>query len=198
MPGFVNVVVIPETVLAPGALPYSQYVNFDKTLGAVLLLAGSGFAPVRSIADCRVAAARAAPWMLATVLAVMLLSLAVGFVRFEPRWLPQFWAWAVVNLLTTCVSEEAFFCGFIQQESERALASAAGPAVAGAAAITFSAALFGLAHLAGGWRYALLAATAGSGYAVTYRTSRRLEMAIATHFFVIAMHFALFTYPALA
>jgi membrane protease YdiL (CAAX protease family) len=186
LPGFSNPVIIREAVFTPRALPYTQYVNFDKTLAAVLLLGGSGWTPLRSIREWRHALRRAAPWMLATTGAVMLGSLALGFVRFEPHWSAAFAVWATINVLTTCVSEETFFRGLIQE----ALPDSAG-------AVVVSAVLFGLAHLAGGWQYVLLATLAGAGYAIVYRLTARLEMAILTHFALNAVHFLLFTYPAL-
>jgi membrane protease YdiL (CAAX protease family) len=131
--------------------------------------------------------------MLATVAVVMAAALALRFVAFEPRWTPLFWTWAALNLLTTCVSEEAFFRGLVQTELRRAIPSrhAAG------AAIGISALLFGLAHVAGGWRYAMLAALAGTGYGLAYERTSRLEMAILTHVTLNVVHFLLFTYPAL-
>ena len=186
LPGFSNPVIIREAVFTPGALRYTQYVNFDKTLAAVLLLGCSGWTPVRSIRECGHALRHAAPWMPATTAAVMLASLALGFVIFEPHWSAAFAVWATINLLTTCVSEEAFFRGLIQRELPD-----------GAGAVIVSAVLFGLAHVAGGWQYVLLATLAGAGYAIVYRLTARLEMAILTHFVLNAVHFLLFTYPAL-
>ena len=195
LPGFSNPVVIRDAVLAPDAQPYTQYLNFDKTLGGLLLLGCAGWVPMRSAAAWRVALRRAAPVMLVTVAAVMAASLALGFVRFEPRWTPLFWLWAPINLLTTCMSEEAFFRWLLQTELQRALAGRRHPA---ALAVLGSALLFGLAHLGGGWQYALLASVAGAGYAAVYQRTGRLEMAILAHFTVNAVHFLLFTYPALA
>ncbi len=195
LPGFSNPAIIRDALLSPGAQPYSQYVNFDKTLGGVLLLGGIGWRPLRSKAAWAIAIRRTAPLILATVAVAMAGSLALGFVRFEPRWTQLFWLWAAINLLTTCVSEEAFFRQLLQTElglAFRSWRSADAIAVAG------SAVLFGLAHAAGGWRYALLACLAGGGYAVVYQRTTRLEMAILAHFAVNAVHFLLFTYPALA
>ena len=43
---------------------------------------------------------------------------------------------------------------------------------------------------------ALLAGLAGAGYAMVFQRTARLEMAALTHFTVNAVHFLLFTYPA--
>jgi membrane protease YdiL (CAAX protease family) len=194
MSGFQNPVVLREVVLSSGAMPYTQYVNFDKTLAGVLVLAIGWFAPLRTARDWS-ATLRVAPIVGATIVVVMAASLALGFVRFDPRWTPLFWVWAPINLLLTCVSEEALFRGFLQRELAVALE---GRAYASATAVAASAFAFGLAHAGGGWRYVLLATIAGIGYALAYQRSGRVEASILAHFAVNATHFLLFTYPALA
>jgi len=198
LPGFSNPVLLRDAVLAHGARPYSQYSNFDKTLAAILFLGCSGWTPIRSAREWGAALWRAAPVTLVTVIVVMAASLALGYVRFDPRWSAIFPVWAAINLLTTCVSEEAFFRGLIQHEIRPGLSPALGPRQAVGVAVGLSAALFGLAHGAGGWRYVVVASLAGAGYAVVFQRTARLEMSILTHFAVNATHFLLFTYPALA
>lgn len=194
LPGFSNPLVVRREILSPGALPYTQHVNFDKTLGGVLLLGCSGWIPMRSRSQWAVALQRTMPVMLGTVAIVMLASLALDYVRFEPRWTPWFYIWAPLNLFTTCMSEEAFFRGFLQNELRHALPQR----YASVIAVVVSGALFGLAHAAGGWRYVLLAGMAGTGYALVYERTARLEMSVLTHFALNTVHFLLFTYPALA
>jgi membrane protease YdiL (CAAX protease family) len=198
LPGFSNPLVIRDAVLALGARPYSQYVNFDKTLGGLILLGASGWVPMRSAVEWRDALRLAAPWIVLTTAAAMGASLLLGFVRFDPHWSPLFLVWAPINLLTTCVSEEAFFRGFVQKGTQQKVAPVARGIYGDAVTVLASGALFGLAHLAGGWRYVCVASVAGVGYAVVYRLTARVEMAIVTHFTVNAMHFLLFTYPSLA
>jgi membrane protease YdiL (CAAX protease family) len=57
---------------------------------------------------------------------------------------------------------------------------------------------FGLAHLSGGLVYVVLAAAAGIGYGWIYARTRSIGAAIAAHAGLNTVHFALFTYPALA
>jgi uncharacterized protein len=191
LPGFTNPIVLREVVLSDGARPYSQYINFDKTLGAVLLLGSGGFAPLRSAASWRDALARTLPILSGTMVVAMAASLALGFVRVDPRWTSLFLVWAPINLLFTCVSEEAFFRGLIQKELTHAITRRGAHVLT----VAISALLFGLAHAAGGWRYVILATLAGIGYALAYQRTQRLEMAILTHFTVNAVHFLFFTYP---
>jgi membrane protease YdiL (CAAX protease family) len=194
-PGFHNPVILRDVVLSPGAARYSQYANFDKGLAGVLILGTVGFARLRSLAGWGAALRQAGPIAAGTIAVVMAASLAMGFVRFEPRWTPLFWVWAPINLLLTCVSEEAFFRGFLQREIAFDLQ---GRRHGAAIAVCLCALLFGIAHIAGGWPYVLLATLAGAGYGLAYQRSGRIEMAILTHFAVNATHFLLFTYPALA
>jgi uncharacterized protein len=194
-PGFHNPVVLRDVVLSPGALPYSQYANFDKGLAGAVTIGVLGMARFDAAAGWRRPIRRAWPVVGGTILVVMAASLALGFVRFEPRWTPIFWVWAPINLLLTCASEEAFFRGFLQREIARDLR---GRRHGEAAAVAICALLFGLAHIAGGWRYVLLATIAGAGYGLACQRSGRVEPAILTHFAVNATHFLLFTYPALA
>jgi membrane protease YdiL (CAAX protease family) len=55
--------------------------------------------------------------------------------------------------------------------------------------------LFGVAHIAGGPAYVVLASVAGIGYGWVYASTRSIALAIATHVGVNALHFFLFTYP---
>lgn len=194
-PGFDNPVVIRDVVLSPDAIRYSQYANFDKGVAGVLILGALGVARLGSASGWPTAIGRTWPTIVGTVAVVMAASLALGFVRFEPRWTPVFWVWAPINLLLTCVSEEAFFRGFLQREIARDLD---GRRHGGAIAVAICALLFGIAHAAGGWTYVLLATLAGTGYGLAFQHSGRIEMAILAHFAVNATHFLLFTYPALA
>jgi membrane protease YdiL (CAAX protease family) len=196
-PGFHNPVVLRDAVLSAGARPYSLYVNFDKGLAGLLMLGAGSFARLRTAADWRAALAGTWPIALATIAVVLVGSFLLGYVRFDPRWTPLFWTWAPINLLLTCVSEEAFFRHFLQRELGLALAGRPYGAAVTIGTGT-SAVLFGVAHAAGGWPYVALATLAGTGYALAFHRSGRIEMAILTHFVVNATHFLLFTYPALA
>ncbi len=58
--------------------------------------------------------------------------------------------------------------------------------------------LFGLAYFGGGISYILLATAAGIGYAIVYRRTQSIEMAMLAHFALNATHFLLFSYPRAA
>jgi uncharacterized protein len=195
LPGFHNPVLVRDLVLSVGAAPYTQYLNFDKALAGLLLTGLLGEGLLQSRRDWLESLRRAAPWIIANIALVLGLALGLGQLALAPKWTPFFWSWAVTNLFFTCLAEEAFFRGFLQRELGRTLVGLGGGqwlAVGG------SAALFGLAHWAGGWSYVLFAALAGLGYALAFRASGRIEMAILAHFSLNAAHFLLLTYPRMA
>jgi uncharacterized protein len=195
MPGFHNIQVLPPTRLTPRSLPYDQWINFDKTLAGVLILGICYRKPLTTAAQWKVALSRAAVPMIVTIASVVVLGGALGYIQWDPKWTSQFWLWAAINLLSTCMSEEAFFRAFLQTEIERLAAKRSSGAII---AITCSAVLFGLAHIAGGWRYVALAGVAGAGYGTVFYRTRSIEASILAHFTLNAVHFLLYTYPAAA
>jgi membrane protease YdiL (CAAX protease family) len=92
------------------------------------------------------------------------------------------------------MSEEAFFRAFLQRQLTNALSRLKFGAIIG---IGVSAALFGLAHFAGGWRYVGLATVAGVGYGYVFHRTQRVEMSMLGHFSVNACQFLFFSYPYL-
>jgi CAAX protease family protein len=195
LPGFSNRRLVPETLLTPDAAPYSVWLSFDETLAGIVVLGSCCTALIQAkwpaVGPLRQTVLIAS----GTIVLVVLLSVVLGYVRWEPHWTSQFFIWALVNLFSTCVSEEVFFRGFLQTQIARALGRFRW---GGALALTLSAALFGAAHFAGGWTYVGVAGVAGVGYGLVLHKTNRLELAIVTHFALNAVHFLLFTYPRLA
>ncbi|HEY8507663.1 MAG TPA: CPBP family intramembrane glutamic endopeptidase [Steroidobacteraceae bacterium] len=195
LPGFHNFLVVRGVVLTPGASPYTLYLNFDKATIGILII-GLLLPPLlRGARDWLNALRRALPVIVANLALVAVLSVSFGYIAFEPKWNPLFWIWAASNLFITCLSEEAFFRGFLQRGLERLLASRSGRQWI---ALAVASLLFGLAHFGGGLLYVVLATVAGAGYGLAYQRSGRLEMAMLAHFSLNAFHFLFFTYPALA
>lgn len=192
LPGFHNVKVLSNVTFGPGAAPFSLWLNFDKTAAGILVIALCYRNLVRTRAQLIAALRRAWAPMALTLVVVLSISLLAGYVRWSPKWTPQFWLWAADNLLSTCMSEEGFFRAFIQAELLLCLGTSKWAAPV---AVSVSAALFGLAHLAGGWTYVTVATVAGLGYAIVFQLTRRVEMSILTHFSVNSLHFLLLTYP---
>jgi membrane protease YdiL (CAAX protease family) len=192
LPGFHNYLALDKVVLSPGAEPYTLYLNFDKTLVGICLLGLCYRGFLRNASEWGQALRRGVPAMVLNVLIVAAGALAIGYLTWQPKWTSLFWIWAPVNLFFTCLSEEAFFRGFIQRELTLAWQTSR---FGSALAIVVSAALFGLAHCAGGVSYVVLAMAAGLGYAIIFHITRSIEMSMLAHFALNTTHFLLFTYP---
>jgi membrane protease YdiL (CAAX protease family) len=196
VPGFHAPVLFKDVRLTPDAAPFALALNFDKGAAGLLLLT----------AFCARTTSwrhfgRQAPAIAMAALAVAAMSigiaLAAGYVRFEPKWPEAAPAFLVANLVFTCVAEEAFFRGLIQERLMRLAETRRQPAWTWVA-IAVSTLLFGLAHAGGGATWMAVATVAGLGYAAVYAQTRRIEGAILVHFAVNAAHFVGFTYPRLA
>lgn len=193
LPGFNNPKLIANVRFSPDALPFTQYANFDKAAIGLILLA---FLCRRctTAGEWTDMLRRTLPVAAVTIIGVLAIAIGVGFVapQFKlPAYTPIFLA---TNLLFTCVAEEAFFRGFLQDRLANALPATRAWQIA---VVVFSGVLFGLAHLGGGPVFALLATLCGVGYATAYAVTRRIEAAIIVHFAFNAIHFIGFTYPAI-
>jgi len=193
LPGFHNPVLLDHVQVSAGAPPFTLYANFDKAIAGIVLV-GVFCAPVRARADWSTMLRRTLPVLAATLVVVLGAGMLLGVVRPDVKWLPATPWFLVNNLLVTCVTEEAFFRGFLLAGLARGMA---GRRYGVAVAVVVSTLLFGLAHAAGGPMLVLFATLAGCGYAAAYLRSGRIEGAILTHFALNAVHFVAFTYPAL-
>lgn len=195
LPGFERTLVAGGVVLSPGSVPYDLALGFPKVSAGVLILGLISTQRVRSWSELARVLKHATLPFAVTLIGVMGLCLAVGYVRFEPKWHTLFLVWAPVNLFFTCLAEEAFFRGFVQHELARL---GGNPRVAAGLALIVAAVLFGLAHAAGGRMYVAAATLAGLGYGWAYLRTGRIEAAMVVHFGVNLVHILLFTYPRAA
>jgi membrane protease YdiL (CAAX protease family) len=203
-PGFRNVPLIMATRLTPDAAPFTQYLSFDKGAAGLFLLAA--YARRCAVAtEWRAIALRTLVTMFATAIAVLDTAVVTGYVRPEIKLPSITLEFLATNLFFTCIAEEAFFRGLIQERvisfvEEKMPEKLLGRFCSREAtvlwiSVAMSTLLFALAHISGGPLFVLLAAIAGLGYSVVYAWTRRIEAAILTHFFVNAVHFIAFTYP---
>lgn len=212
-PGFSNLRIQSGVVISPGAVPYTQYLNFDKALVGICLI-GILHPRLTMRMEWEAMAKRAIPWAGAAIGVLMSWSALLGYVRVDLKIPPQFALWVLANLLYTCTAEEAFFRGFVQRTLEGdAIADGrnAGPDphpppdsdsgsghIKPNVGLLVAGCLFGLAHYAGGPMYVALATVAGLTYGAVYSDTRSIESSILTHFAVNLTHILFFTYPALA
>jgi len=110
---------------------------------------------------------------------------------WAPKWPASGWIWLLNNALLVTLAEEALFRGYVQERLTQWWRHHPWGAWA---ALAVAAALFGLAHYAGGGQGMLLAALAGGGYGVAYRYGG-LAAAVLAHLGLNAAHFGWFTYP---
>ncbi|NHZ91304.1 CPBP family intramembrane metalloprotease [Massilia sp. CCM 8733] len=191
-PGFVNPPLVTDMVVSAAAKPVTHRLNFD-TAAAGLILFALFCVPARTGEQWREVGRHY--WIiLGTPLLVLPAGLLVGYVDVDLKLLAYTPVFIALNLLFTCVTEEAFFRGLIQVQLSRALDRwKAGPAIA----MCVAALLFGLAHARGGWTFVGLASLAGLGYGYAFLRSKRIETAILTHLALNSIHFIAFTYPRL-
>lgn len=189
-PGHEGLVVVEQQVLKADSLPVSLYLNHDKVLVAWSLL---GWLPLfgRSVSPVGGMSSLAVPWLaVAGIVVLMGLAVALGLVAWQPGLVEVAWVFAVANLLNTCIAEELLFRGMLQ----RWLVGRAGAL----AAVALSSALFGVAHLAGGGAFVLVATAAGLLYGLVYLWTGRLVWAVLVHWGLNLSHLLLFSYPMLA
>lgn len=195
-PGFSNPRVLDGVRLSADAAPYTKYLNLDKGIAGLLLVAMH--AHTRAIRPVpREVLPRAIAGFAGLAAVVMGLTMAAGFAHWDPK-LPEWWpVWLFSMVFLTALPEEAFFRHVVQGGLHTWL----GPEARRGAhwlPIAASGVLFGLAHLAGGWTYVALATVAGLGYAWIYAITGSLLAAVLAHTGLNALHFLWFTYPALA
>ena len=193
LPGFQNLKVLDAMAVSADGLPFTMYLNLDKTLVALGLLGW-----------CVPRLSRRQEWhqllqvllsrSLLFLLLIFILALASGKVHWDPK-LPSYTLlWMLTNLLFVCTAEEAFFRGFLQQQL--ALLRKNRP-LQQELPLALASLVYGLSHFAGGPLYVAFVTLAGLGYGWVYQKTGCIEASILLHFALNAAHFLLFTYPSL-
>jgi len=193
VPGFNNWKIVSQVQLSPDSVPYSTYLNFDKTLvGFFILLWGLQLSQTKK--DWQNIVKHLVPLFCMGAVVMLTASYLLGYIRWDVKVPPFLAIWAAKNLLFTCVAEEALFRGFIQKELLRVFIGKRWGAMA---AIVIASILFGLDHFWGGPKYILLSTIAGLFYGTVFYKTSRIESSILFHFFLNLTHIILFSYPAL-
>ncbi|MEI8704359.1 CPBP family intramembrane metalloprotease [Pseudoalteromonas sp. B62] len=197
MPGFSNLPIVINERITSDAITFTLYANFDKAMAGLFLCAYfySNKRPLKADSNKAGQLNVKQPILIviATVLATLIAALMLGLVSFNPK-VPDFWlAFIAINLLFTCVAEEALFRGLLQTKLSQIIT----PTRLALLAPLITAGIFALAHFAGGINYVLVSFIAGLGYGYIFYKTQRLEWAILCHWLVNVCHFFLFTYPML-
>lgn len=194
VPGFHNLQVLDKVKISEDGIPFSLYLNFDKTIVGIFIL-GILHQLITTKNEWIKMFKGMTPGALVLILIIACLSFLFHYVRFDPKLPSSLLIWSCTNLLFVCVAEEGFFRGFIQKYLCLVFQNIK---YGNLLAISIASILFGLAHYTGGVLYVLLAFIAGMGYGFIYFRTKRIESSIITHFLLNLIHFLFFTYPALA
>ncbi len=186
LPGYQGLQLVNGVVLKEGSVPASLWFNHDKVLVAWSLL---NWVPLVAPSIRPVLRPGwTTPWLIgAGLCGVMASALGLGLVEWRPGLTSWFWLFAAGNLLNTCVVEELLFRGVVQRQL--------GEWLSPWSALMVASAVFGVAHMAGGWSYVAVATLAGLLFGLTYLVTGRLVWAVLCHWAVNLVHFTLFTYP---
>jgi uncharacterized protein len=191
---FNNEVVVSMLRITPDAVPFTQFLNFDKGIaGALLLLFVVRTAPnfehfTKSMQIALLA-------LFATLLLFVPLVLASGHAHFAPKWPDFALTFLFANLFFTVVAEECFFRGVIQEFAHRWIDKRNVNEVWHYVTIAALSLPFALVHVTTSWISFVLVALAGCSYGYVYLRTRSIESSIFVHFLVNAVHFLFFTYP---
>ena len=194
LPGFDNLQVLNKIKISTDGIPFSLYLNFDKTIVGIIIL-GVLNQRITKKTDWIKMLRMAMPMACILIFTLMCLSYLFSYVRFDLKLPHSLLIWSCTNLLFVCIAEEGFFRGFVQKYLCVLLHQIK---YGNSLAIIISSLLFGLAHYSGGSLYVILATISGIGYGLIYFRTKRIEASIISHFLLNLVHFLFFTYPALA
>jgi len=195
-PGFEGVAVFKRIRVSPGAMPYSLYLNFDKPFIGIFVLA-CGLPLIKNVGQLERVLKTALPLSIGGIAIMIYFSLFSGMIRWDPKYTPRIWFFAIENLIFVSIIEEAFWRGFLQNEFFRWFGRKGYLANVGCVLVT--ALLFGALHylFVPSPMFVALAVIAGVVYGSIYQFTRAIEASILCHWLLNLTHFALFTYPVL-
>ena len=181
-PGFERVRVLQDLSIA--GRPDWNGVGFtaDKPLVGLYLALAFRDRLCADLAELGRALRRVAPPALAGIVGIYAAGIALGHVAFDPvpvtpSLLPAMLLLLVRNLFFTVVTEEMLFRQIVQSGLESLYRGERSRRYA----LLSASALFGAAHLPGGWQLGLLATLAGALYGYVYLVSGRVEAAMLAH-----------------
>lgn len=190
VPGFNNLLVLNGVEKSQNSVAFTMYLNLDKPIILFALLSMQPAILKNKPKVVFIQMLNAFHLTIITIftsLIIFSLAIYLSLIKFEPYLPSWWWLFAINNLLLTCVIEEVFFRGFIQQK----LMTRYNPLVG----LITASLLFGGAHFAGGGLYVLIATCSGILYGFVYQSTGKISYAILVHFCLNMVHLLLFTYP---
>lgn len=193
VPGFNNLPIFQGTRFSADSVPFTMYLNFDKTLVGLFIYVFF-LKPNQSAVFGKEQLVASGKTLGLLVVLIVPIAVAIQYVRIDIK-LPEFaWIWMINNLFFVCLAEEGLFRGIIQKGLSQILRKTKAGSVA---SIALAALSFGFAHYRGGISYIVFATTAGVFYGFVFQRTNRLESSILVHFGLNTVHFIFFSYPAL-
>lgn len=193
IPGFANSLVIDKERLSPLSCPFSMYLNFDKTIAALVIYITSGLSILEKPVDKK-SILYTTFYLSLCAGFVSILGISTGYIKFEPKLPDILPIWVLNNLLFVCMAEEVIFRGFVQTHLKKFFNKKINFQTLH---ITITSLIFGLAHFKGGVLYVILASICGWFYGYAYERTNRILCAMLVHFGLNLIHLTLFTYPVL-
>lgn len=188
IPGFFNAHVITNLQLSPLSYPFSTYMNFDKTIAALILYTTSNLYSLQKPLD-KDSLFITFKTLLAAFLVILVPALLFKYVTFDPKLTNAFWIWELNNFLFVCMAEEVMCRGFLQNHLKIVFKS-------NYLHIILAGLIFGIAHFEGGLVYIGLSWLAGILYGYAYDKTSRIMSSMIVHCGINSIHFIFFTYPA--
>jgi membrane protease YdiL (CAAX protease family) len=191
--GFENWKIIDNITLSDSSLPYSLYLNFDKAIIGLFIIALS-IKTINNKQEWLKMLKTVIPLTVLALLTIYSLAYIMNFVAIDIKFSNILFIWMFANLFFTCVAEEAFFRGFLQKNLQNKLSNFK---YGNAISLMLISLIFGLAHFAGGLNYIILSTVAGLFYGYAYQKTKNIEASILMHFVINLGHIIFFSYPAL-
>lgn len=189
--GFHNPDIVTNIRFTDEGLPFTQQLRIDGISAGIILLAVF-CNPVHSWKDWWSILRKSTPTIFAAVIVIFGCGLALNYVSVDVKFIPYTLVFLITNLLFTCVIEESFFRGLLQENFSKLLANWRHGAYI---ALILTALIFGLVHYKGGLLFVGLATLAGLFYGYAKYRVKHIEAAILTHFSINTVHVIAFTYP---
>lgn len=194
LPGFSNFLVLNKVQLSLLSCPFSMYLNFDKTVMALILYICSPLL-INEKSLNLISLQQSLKSFVICISIVIPLALLSKYLVWDFKVSEYLVLWAVNNLFFVCFAEEVFFRGIIQNHLI-ALSSRYCSRLPKIIPIIIASLLFGVAHIKGGLFYVIFATICGLFYGYTYYITKRLTAAMIVHFTLNLSHFIFFSYPA--
>ncbi|WP_299643318.1 CPBP family glutamic-type intramembrane protease [uncultured Ruegeria sp.] len=183
LPGFNNLKILDQVQAGAESASFTMQLNLDKPMVFFAIL----LAWPRMLRGNKQIKPTALLVGLLILPGLFLIGFSLGSVQPEFTVPPWWLVFALSNAFLTCLTEEAFFRGYLQ--------SAFAARLGDAWSVITASLLFGLAHFAGGPALVAFASILGLACGLGYYATRRLWVPAAMHFGFNLTHLFLFTYP---